>query len=106
MSAIRAEALKEKKALEEAYKDGFDVIFNYGYGCCALRITLRKSTRAYPGEMSDTSKSLTLEFFINPRCPPGVIPAKAASINVCLGEITNVLERRLLLQFLRRIIAR
>ena len=35
VSAIRAEALKEKKALEEAYKEGFDVIFNYGYGCCA-----------------------------------------------------------------------
>ena len=32
--AIRAKALKEKKALEEAYKGGFDVILNYGYGCC------------------------------------------------------------------------
>ena len=32
MAAIWAEALKEKKALEEAYKEGFDMIFNYGYG--------------------------------------------------------------------------
>ena len=30
LSAIRAEALKEKKAMEEAYKEGFNVIFNYG----------------------------------------------------------------------------
>ena len=34
--AIQAEALKEKKTIEEAYEEGFDVIFNYGYGCCAF----------------------------------------------------------------------
>ena len=43
--------------------------------------------------MSDTSKSLSLEFFINPRCPPGVVPAEAASIDVCPGEATNAPER-------------
>ena len=31
---IRVEALKEKKALQKAYEEGFDVIFSYGYGCC------------------------------------------------------------------------
>ena len=31
--ALQAQALKEKKALEETYEEGFDVIFNYGYGC-------------------------------------------------------------------------
>ena len=36
VSALQAQALKEKKALEEAYKESFDVIFNYGYGCCAF----------------------------------------------------------------------
>ena len=36
MSGIRAEALKEKEALREANEEGFDVIFNYGYGCCAF----------------------------------------------------------------------
>ena len=35
---IRAEALKEKKAMEEAYEEGFNVILNYGYGCCACRV--------------------------------------------------------------------
>ena len=34
--ALLAQALKEKKALKEAYKEGFEVIFNYGYGCCAF----------------------------------------------------------------------
>ena len=36
VSVIRAEALKEKRALKEAYEDSFNVIFNYGYGCCAF----------------------------------------------------------------------
>ena len=34
--AIRAEALKDNKALSEAYEEGFNVIFNHGYGCCAF----------------------------------------------------------------------
>ena len=36
VSALLAQTLKEEKALEEAYEEGFDVIFNYGYGCCAF----------------------------------------------------------------------
>ena len=36
VSALQAQAFKKKKALEEAYEEGFDVIFNYGYGCCAF----------------------------------------------------------------------
>ena len=38
VAAIWAEALKEKKALEEGYEEGFDVIFNYGYGCVLSHI--------------------------------------------------------------------
>ena len=64
--AILAEALKEKRALEEAYKDGFDVIFNYGYGCCAFAHNICGSQPEVPDGMRDTSKPLSLEFFINP----------------------------------------
>ena len=39
------------------------------------------------------SKTLTQEFFINPRCPPGVIPAEAAPIGVHSGEMTNAPEK-------------
>ena len=38
VSALQAQAFKEKEALREACEEGFDVIFNYGYGCCALHI--------------------------------------------------------------------
>ena len=33
IDVIHVEALKENEALREAYKEGFDVIVNYGYGC-------------------------------------------------------------------------
>ena len=93
MSAIRAEALKEKKALEEAYEEGFDVIFNYGYGCCAFAHNICGSQPEVPDWMPNMSKPLSPEFFINPRCPPGAVPIEAASIDVCPGEATNVPER-------------
>ena len=93
MSDIRVEALKEKKALEEAYKEGFNVIFNYGYGCCAFTHNSCGSQPEVPNGMPDTSKSLSLEFFINPRCASGVVPTEAASIDVRPGEATNAPER-------------
>ena len=59
MFAIWAEALKEKEALREAYEEGFDVIFNYGYGCCAFAHNICGSQPEVPDGMSDTSKPLS-----------------------------------------------
>ena len=64
-----AEAAKEKRALEEAFNKGFNVIFNFGYGCCAFTHNICGSEPVIPDRMSDTSKPLPPEFFINPRCP-------------------------------------
>ena len=67
VSAIRAEALKEKKALEEAYEEGFDVIFNYGYGCCAFAHNICGSQPEVPDGIQTRlsrylqSSSLTLD---------------------------------------------
>ena len=63
MSAIQAEALKENEALRKAYEEGFDVIFNYGYGCCAFAHNICGSQPEVPNEMPDMSKQLSLEFF-------------------------------------------
>ena len=73
MSTFRVEAFKEKKPLEEEFNTGFDVIFNYVYGCCAFAHNICESKPGIPDEMSNTSKPLPPEFFINPRCPPGVV---------------------------------
>ena len=93
VSAIRAEALKEKKALEGAYEEGFDVFFNYGYGCCAFTHNIYGSQPEVPDGMPDTSKPLSLEFFIDPRCPPRAVSAKATTIDVHPGEVMNAPER-------------
>ena len=82
----KAHALKEKKALEEAYEEGFDVIFNHGYGCCAFAHNICGSQPLVPHEMLDTSKTLSPKFFINPRCPrvlslPKPQPSMFARVN-------------------------
>ena len=58
MSAFQAQALKEKKALEETYEKVFDLIFNYGYGCCAFTHNICESQPVVPNGMPDTSKPL------------------------------------------------
>ena len=71
---VWAEASKEKKAIEEAFDASFDVIFNYGYGCCAFAHNICGSEPMIPDGMLDTSKPLPPEFFINPQCPPSAAP--------------------------------
>ena len=80
LSALRLEALEEKKALEEAYDEGFDVIFNYGHGCCVFAHNICGSELVVPEGMPDMSKLLPSEFFINTRCPQGVIPEVLAAV--------------------------
>ena len=74
LTGVRAEASKERKALEEAFDVGFDVIFNYSYSCCAFTHNICGSEPVIPDGMSNTSKPLPPKFFINPRCPPGAAP--------------------------------
>ena len=93
MSALQAQALKEKKALEEAYEEGFDVIFNYGYGCYAFTHNICGCQPVVPDGMLDTSKSVTLEFFINPQCLPGAVLAEVATIDVSSGEAMIASEK-------------
>ena len=51
------------------------MIFNYGYSCCAFAHNICGSQPVVPDGMLDMSKPLSLEFFIKPRCPLGVVPA-------------------------------
>ena len=73
LPASRAEASKEKKALEEAFDAGFDVIFNYSYGCYAFVHNICGSKPGIPDGMLNMSKPLPPNFFINPRCPSSVV---------------------------------
>ena len=67
--AFQAKATVERKAMEKEFNASSDVIFNYGYGCCAFAHNICGSKPMIPAGVPDTSKPLPLEFFINPRCP-------------------------------------
>ena len=69
------------------------MIFNYGYGFYAFAHNICGSQPEVLDGMSDTSKPLSLEYFINPRCPPGTVPVEAASTDVLSNEETNAPER-------------
>ena len=77
---VLVEASKEKKALDEAFDAGFDVIFNYGYGCCAFTHNISVTEPVFLDGIPNTSKPLPPEFFINPRCPPSAAP-RVSTIN-------------------------
>ena len=70
LSAFQTKVTMEKKAMEEEFDASGDVIFNYGYGCCAFAHNICGSEPMILAGMHDTTKPLPPEFFINPRCPP------------------------------------
>ena len=72
--AFQAKATAEIEVLEAEFDASSDMIFNYGYGCCAFvhDICIRKPM--IPVGMLDTSKPLPPEFFVKPRCPPSASP--------------------------------
>ena len=55
LPGVRAKASKEKKALKKAFDEGFEVIFNYGYGYCAFAHNIFRSEPMIPNGMLDTS---------------------------------------------------
>ena len=75
LSTFKAETSKEKKAMEAKFDVAFEVSFNYGYGCCAFEHNIYGSKLGIPNVTSGTSQPLSLEFFVNPRCPPDVVLA-------------------------------
>ena len=69
--AFREKSSTEKSALEAEFDASDDVIFNYGYGYCAFEHDISGSKPLILFGMPDASTALTLDFFVNPRCPPG-----------------------------------
>ena len=67
---FREKTSAKKTAMEAEFNASRDVIFNYGYGCCAFAHNICGSEPLILAGMPDTSTPLTLEFFVNPRCPP------------------------------------
>ena len=70
-AAFREKAVANREAMEAEFDSSGDTLFNYGYGCCAFTHNICGSKPQIPEGMSNPSVPLTVEFFANPRCPPG-----------------------------------
>ena len=77
-AAFREKSFAKKTTMEAEFDASSDVIFNYGYGCCAFAHNIYGSEPLIPVGMPDTSTPFTPDFFVNLRCPPSsssVFPA-------------------------------
>ena len=81
LSAFQEKMTKEREAMEAEFDASSDVIFDYGYGCCAFANNICESKPMILARMLDTSKSLPLVFFMSPRCPP------SASLTFSLSKL-------------------
>ena len=76
--AFRDKATVDKEAIEAEFDSSGDTLFNYGYGCCAFTYNICGSKPQIPDGMLNPSVPLIVEFFVNPRCPPGASVATSA----------------------------
>ena len=93
-AAFRDKSSAERSALEAEFDASSDVIFNYGYGCCAYAHDIRGSKPKIPPGMPDTSTPLTSEFFVNPRCPPSSSFAFALSTIEPIDTVEETLAEK------------
>ena len=85
--------------MEEDYQKALELIFAYGYGCCAFKHNIRGDQPEVPDGMPDSSDLLPPEFFTNPRCPLARKPTEVTTIEAehsKLAEKAKEPERRAL----------
>ena len=69
VSTLHAKERKDKEAMEEDYQKAMELIFTYGYGCCAFKHICGDQPEV-PDGMPDSSNPLSPEFFCEPQVPP------------------------------------
>ena len=89
MSSLHSQASKEKEAMEEDYRKALELIFAYGYGCCAFKHSICDDHPEIPNGMPDSADPLPSKFFVNPRClsTPTAVEFKATVVD--LGKATK-----------------
>ena len=70
VSSIHSQAGKDKEAMEEDYQKALEVIFAYGYECCAFKHNIYGDQLEVLDGMPDSVNSLPVEFFYQPKVPP------------------------------------
>ena len=67
VSSLHARANKGREDMVKDYQGSLELIFAYGYGCCLFKNNICVDRLEIPDGMPDSSNSIPLEFFVNPR---------------------------------------
>ena len=86
VSSLHSQKSKDKDAMEENYQKALELIFAYGFGCCAFKHSICGDQLEIPDDMPDSANPLPQEFFVNPRCPPAPTVIKVKAIKVDMGK--------------------
>ena len=93
VSSLYSQASKDKEAIEEDYKKALELIFAYGYGCCAFKHNICGDQLEVLNSMLDSFNLLPLEFFANPRCSSAPTATEVIAVDVDQSEATKELEK-------------
>ena len=69
VSTLHSKEGKDKEAMEEDYQKAMELIFAYGYDCCAFKHVCGDQPEV-PGGMPDSSNPLSPKFFYEPQVLP------------------------------------
>ena len=86
VSSLHSQAGKDKEAMEEDYQKALELIFANGYGCCAFKHSICGDQLEILDDMPDFVNPLSLEFFVNSRCPRAPTAIEVKVVEVDLGK--------------------
>ena len=83
---LQTQAGKDKEAMEKDYQKALEMIFAYGYGCCAFKHNIYGDHPRVTNGMPYTSVSLPLEFFADPKYPLVLAAIEGTTVEVYLSK--------------------
>ena len=72
--------------MEEDYQKALELIFAYGYRCCAFKHNICGDQLKISDGMPDSTDPLPPKFFVNPRFPPAPTTIKVKAAKIDLGK--------------------
>ena len=98
VSSLHSQVAKDKESMEEDYQKALELIFSYGYGCCAFKHNICNDQPEIPDGMPDSANPLPPEFFVNPRCPSALITVEVKAVDIDMGEATKDTEEGVVIE--------
>ena len=92
-SSLQSQVGKDKAAMKKDYQKALELIFAYGYERCMFKHNTCGDQPEIPDGMPNSSNPLSLECFVNPRCPPVSTATEAIITEVDHSEAAKELER-------------